>query len=709
VTNELLRRGEVVVDGDSVRARQVANQLAIKNAIEKYGVKKIFSFHGRVRSAESFTSDRPEGINSIIADLPAFHVNGKMKAADRETIMDEFSAGATGIVSNARCLTEGVAVPAVDMVAFMSPKKSKIDIVQATGRAMRRPRGKSDKKIGYVFVPLYVEQAKEETIEEAIKRLDFEELADVLNAMKEQDEVLVDILREMREERGRVGGYDDNRFREKVEVIGDLVALDALYESITTMCVDRLGVTWDERYGQLVAFKEEHGHCNVPIDYDTNAVLGRWCHTQRQLKRQYRLKPDRMARLKSVGFEFDLIAAKWEELYQLLISFKNQYGHCNVPKSYEAVPKLGRWCNTLRTLHNQGRLSSDRIDRLTSIGFSFGPLAEQWEEMFQALTAFKVVHGHCNVPQNYETNSSLGAWCDRQRQYKRQGKLSPDRIERLESNGFDFDPYATEWEQMFQALIAFKEEHGHCNVLQLHDSNVSLGRWCSLQRQYKRQGKLSPDRIERLESNGFNFDRRAAQWEEMFQALIAFKEEHGHCNVPAKYSVSPRLGAWCRKQRKLMTQSLLSTDRIARLESIGFDFDPRESQWEKMFQVLIAFKEEHGHCNVPQCDETNSSLGAWCTTQRQSQKTGRLSTDGISRLESIGFDFDPLATQWEEMFQTLTAFKEEHGHSNVPAKYSANRRLGRWCRKQRLNKKQGKLSKDRVALLNSIGFKWQLR
>ena len=52
VNNDLLRRGEVVVQGDAVKARQVANQIALQRAVEKYGVKRIFTFHSSVKSAK---------------------------------------------------------------------------------------------------------------------------------------------------------------------------------------------------------------------------------------------------------------------------------------------------------------------------------------------------------------------------------------------------------------------------------------------------------------------------------------------------------------------------------------------------------------------------------------------------------------------------------------------------------------------------------
>jgi predicted helicase len=149
---------------------------------------------------------------SITAHLPtyaAYHVNGNMRTADRERLMTAFREADYAIMSNARCLTEGVDVPAVDVLAFLAPPKSKVDIVQAAGRAMRKSDPKETgyvKEMGYVLLPLFLETHKNETLEDAVKRTDFEDAWDVLQAMKEQDAVLADIIREMREERDRLGG-----------------------------------------------------------------------------------------------------------------------------------------------------------------------------------------------------------------------------------------------------------------------------------------------------------------------------------------------------------------------------------------------------------------------------------------------------------------------------------------------------------------------
>ena len=101
-----------------------------------------------------------------------------------------------------------------------------------------------------------------------MKRTDFEEAWDVLQAMQEQDAVLADIIREMREERGRKGGFDDSRLRERVEVLGPEVSLDVLRDAVSTAIVDRLGVTWDEAYGELKRYKERIGHCQRSTELD---------------------------------------------------------------------------------------------------------------------------------------------------------------------------------------------------------------------------------------------------------------------------------------------------------------------------------------------------------------------------------------------------------------------------------------------------------
>ncbi|THJ08975.1 MAG: DEAD/DEAH box helicase [Nitrospira sp. CG24C] len=367
VNDELLRRGAVKVEHDEVKARQVANQLAIKDACERYHIAKAITFHRSVAAAASFTAHGPEGIEAHVPTLQSFHVNGTMASGKRNPIMQAFTDGERTLVSNARCLTEGVDVPAVDMVAFLTPKRSLVDIVQATGRAMRRNPA-TQKTTGYVLVPLFLEQVEGETIEEAVARAAFDEVWAVLQALQEHDEVLAEIIRHMQEERGRTKGFNDQDIGGRLEVIGPSVSLDVLRHAITTRVIDHIGSNWDERFGELVAYKAQYGDCNVPTDWPENLALGGWVTRQRRKYKAGRMSPDHQRRLAELNFVWDIGEAAWDAQFAALVQYKAHHGHCNVPRRWSENPALGQWVDRLRRKQQAGRLSPDHQRRLEGLG-----------------------------------------------------------------------------------------------------------------------------------------------------------------------------------------------------------------------------------------------------------------------------------------------------------------------------------------------------
>lgn len=159
-----------------------AQQIALRRAMSRYGANKVFTFHNTVAAAEGFI----ESANAL-RGVALSHVNGTQPNANRASALHEFAKAEQGIMSNCRCLTEGVDLPSTEMVAFMDTKKSLVEIVQAVGRAMRTSRGK---KRAIVFLPIFVREKAGEKLDEAAKRTNFEKLHEVLQALREQDEVL---------------------------------------------------------------------------------------------------------------------------------------------------------------------------------------------------------------------------------------------------------------------------------------------------------------------------------------------------------------------------------------------------------------------------------------------------------------------------------------------------------------------------------------
>ena len=92
------------------------------------------------------------------------------------------------LLSNARCLVEGVDVPALDAVLFFDPKQSHVDIVQAVGRVMRKASGKT---IGYVILPIIIEAGERiDSPEVMANNDDFKQVFTILNALRSHDERL---------------------------------------------------------------------------------------------------------------------------------------------------------------------------------------------------------------------------------------------------------------------------------------------------------------------------------------------------------------------------------------------------------------------------------------------------------------------------------------------------------------------------------------
>jgi predicted helicase len=274
-----LKHGITLVEGNLIGAKWVANQIAVERAVEKTTAKRVITFHSRVSSAKEFSSDEAHGITQFLPEFSVFHVNGEQKSSERKRLIRSFRDAHEALITNARCLTEGIDVPAVDMVAFIDPRHSKVDIAQATGRAMRKPPG-SNKEVGYIVIPLYLDRRSGETLEDALERSEFDDVADVLNAMQEQDEDLIQVIRELQEAKGRGEVFDPRRLSEKIEVLGPSIELAALRSNICAEIVDEIGVSWDEMFGRLLRFRGTHGHCRVPLTYK-DKKLGKWVQHQR--------------------------------------------------------------------------------------------------------------------------------------------------------------------------------------------------------------------------------------------------------------------------------------------------------------------------------------------------------------------------------------------------------------------------------------------
>ena len=622
-------------------ARTLAAKIGLLKAVNDYDLKRVISFHSRVAGAKQFSDElvdvanliepanRPEG--TFLSD----YVSGAMKAGDRKEKIDRLKALEgydRGILTNARCLAEGVDVPSLDGVAFIDPKGSQVEIIQAVGRAIRKVRGAKVQKKGTIVLPVFIEAGDDH--EASIEASNFKPVWDVLKALRDHDEVLADTLDQYRTNLAKNASQSREKISDKI--IFDMpVSVDVEFSSaLRTVLVEASTASWEFWFGLLEAFKEAEGHCRVPRGFKLDGFnLDNWVGTQRKTKDS--MSPERRQRLDDIGFIWDPIAEAWEEGFSKLLQFKEHEGHCKVPTGFKLDGfNLDSWVRHQRSAKDS--MSPERRQRLDEIGFVWGVLAEAWEEGFSKLLQFKKAEGHCRAPNGFKLKGfNLGSWVATQRKTK--DSMSPERKQRLDDIGFIWDPIAEFWEEGFSKLLQFKEHEGHCRVPRgFKLDGFNLDSWVATQRTTK--DSMSSERRQRLDEIGFVWGVLAEAWEEGFSKLLQFKKAEGHCRAPQGFKLKGfNLGSWVAVQRK--AKDSMSPERRQRLDDIGFIWDPIAEFWEEGFSKLLQFKEAEGHCRVPQRFKLDGfNLGSWVTVQRKTKDS--MSPERKQRLDDIGFIWD---------------------------------------------------------------------
>ncbi|KAL3822857.1 hypothetical protein ACHAXA_006221 [Cyclostephanos tholiformis] len=300
----------------------------------------------------------------------------------------------------------------------------------------------------------------------------------------------------------------------------------------------------------------------------------------------------------------------------------------------------------------------------------------------------------------------------------------------------------TAWNDMFRKLKEYKEETGDCNVKQ----NVSSDK--------TEDNKTPPETIRRLSAwvgkNRKEHKQRSAckSSKVITEGNASDESESELADIPSTV-VSPD-----ESESDILRSDELDPDSIhadpykrVALDSIGFDWDPRNSRWNNMYEELRLYKDKHGNTLVP---HANFGLGAWVKRQ-QVQYTLYCKGDGtksdltderVRMLNDLGFIWSRRINTWNENFQRLTKWREIHGSCQIPddSKDPEVAALHKWVADQRVHykrqiaeedplqdnncedkacndvkskkkskRKPSKLSPDKISKLEGIGFEFDSR
>ncbi len=167
------------------------------------------------------------------------HIDGTMNCKDRLEKLEElnqFQPNTCKVLSNAKCLSEGVDVPALDSIVFFDGKSAMVDIIQAVGRVMRKAKRK---KRGYIILPIALEESEIKNLDEAVNNTNFKNIWKVIKALRSHDPSLVDEA--TFKEKIKIFGSDDGKKQNDEKTLFDAILLQDLADAVYNVMPTKLG------------------------------------------------------------------------------------------------------------------------------------------------------------------------------------------------------------------------------------------------------------------------------------------------------------------------------------------------------------------------------------------------------------------------------------------------------------------------------------
>jgi len=609
MVREWIMEGEIVSYGDQnhTDARTLAAKIAVLKAIKDYGLNRVISFHTNIRRAKDFASDVFD-VAEIIEDpyrptgkIWSRHVDGTMSAGKRRDLISglkELDGYEIGLLTNARCLSEGVDVPTLDGVAFVDPRGSQVDIIQAVGRAIRKSNNKNK---GTIILPVFLEAGDDP--DTVIDASNFKPVWDVLKALRAHDEILADELDQFRTSMG-LRRQISGRVFDKILLDLPINLPTHFSQSLTTRIVDATTQSWFFWFGLLESFISEHGLAKVPAKYVTNEgfKLGSWCDTQRMRYKSKQLEPERLSALDELtkqGWEWSLFDAQRRDNIAAIKRYFDRESHTFIQERYvdpDGV-RLGAIAKALRQAYAAGTLEAEYVNFLqTKLKFKWDIGRFWWLEQYKALRRWYHKNPNSSLPR--ENRVSI--------------KISPQYTESRNLSQFQ------------QSLITSYK------FWELGEKNKSK-RAIAPKRLTQKQIKL----IENISDWSWT---RADDTEEQWKSILAnYCQTFGAAELKVStvhqgYAIGRKISKLRSKHRK--TQ--IDPDIVNFLSGLGIDLDPFQTQWMQSYQLLKAYTEENGTAAPTQSTVYRDfNLGSWVSTQREAFKNDKLSEEKVRLLSSL--------------------------------------------------------------------------
>ena len=399
ISNKDLKKEEFIqIKDKTFDISTYAKAVTLKKTLKKYKLKKIITFHSFIRSASAFS-------NLLgLLKLNANYISGSHNIRERKQLVKtlERKTNEIEILANARVLSEGIDLPELDCIAFIDPKTSVVDIVQAVGRAIRASKDKN--KIGYIVIPIFLDDNS-----------GFETIYKTVIAMRSHDARMAEELDNFRVQMGKNINITNMKLSNLIIDLPTYVDKNIKIE-LLSKTIEAASETWFFWYGLLQNFIKEYGHATVPVQhFQDGFFLGKWVGHQRNRYKNNQLDEEKVDLLNSLnGWSWD----PQKDTFELFIVLLKEY-----LETYKKMPTKGKKYKGLDLMdivlsinyqRKLGKYNLDRIKRiesLSNLGFGWSKDEIAFNKNIKDLYSFALREGHTFPKQTFiesEGGSQLG-------------------------------------------------------------------------------------------------------------------------------------------------------------------------------------------------------------------------------------------------------------------------------------------------------------
>ncbi|MFF7249870.1 Helicase associated domain protein [Embleya sp. NPDC008237] len=576
-------------------ARLAALQTAVLRVAADQGLSTVIAYHARTAEAQACAETLPEVAKRLHETDPqrypagvwADWLCGEHESEHRRRVLGEFAAHTDrepaplfevpdrdavvtrrAVLSNVRVLAEGVDLRA-DAVAFMDPKLSVIEIVQAIGRVLRQEPHEG--RTATIVVPVFL--AAGEQPDDMLVSDSYHFLVRVLHALAAHDSRVLDML--------ATPAPSGSRFR------------------LTTSTDTDADADGNEA-------PETRGDESEPAKEDSEGegAGGESGNIEERFLVRFMTERDPALIADFVKLRvIDPERRDWRRGYLAARRWHAAHGDLRIPLEaidYDAETgtshPVGAWISEQRRAWSAGAISARRIELLEALGMVWSPDDAAFEDGLAMCRAYFAVHGHLAAPKaaavnNYPVGQFL-ANCRRPLESRKNPARWAERWERLAAIDPDWNPtgrndparrWSLDWQRILTTIRLHTEGGGNLDELVPGHTvgGEDVGAW--LQRQRRSGAGLTPAQREALAGVGVEVAGPPAQraapvdrWALTLAAAAAFREREGHLTVPRKHvetvevdgeAHSVKLGVALANARQ--RQGTWAAERIEALTGLG--------------------------------------------------------------------------------------------------------------------------------------------